>query len=83
MTKSSVWLRFGQGSAELYPLSVSSVPPLCQKVRPNFSQTESSVYQYRRSDGQKAGWPDILMNIINNIGVATAIPATPLTTPLY
>ena len=41
-------LRFGQGSAELSSLSETSVSSLCQKVRPNFGRTESSVYHYLR-----------------------------------
>ena len=32
------------GSAELLPLSESSALTVCQKVRPKFGRTESSVY---------------------------------------
>ena len=32
------------GSAELFPLSESSALTVCQKVRPKFGRTESSVY---------------------------------------
>ena len=36
------------GSAELLPLSESSALTVCQKVRPKFGRTESSVYHYFR-----------------------------------